>query len=257
MPNVQAISKHRHIQANDRSYREKFDRLYTLEYQPQYEICSGEMVAVEALLRNKVDNTSSAPEQEINLAERNGSIHALGQWIIQRALSDFLQIKDRFEIQRVAVNVSPVQIAEPGFVEELLLTISEIGASCEHLELEVTEKFPLNFSEHVAKNIQLLEALRIRVVLDDFGSGYTSRPLLTELPVSGIKLDKMFCNQLDNQRYLEVVKSLLQLAKALNIEVLIEGIENKQQLKIIRSLHCQYAQGYFLQRPQPREKFFK
>ena len=224
-----------------------FAEKFTLAFQPQYNVASGAMQKMEALLRSRNNNSNQAPHQEITLAERDGTIHQLGLWIIEQTLLHFDSLHELYAIERVAVNVSPVQIMNHEFAEGLEAVMSRFPDMGHRLELEITEKFPLNHSAQVIENINRAKDLGIRVVLDDFGTGYTSLPLLAEMPIDGIKLDKLFCQNLDNPKYVEIAKNLIQLGKSLGITTVMEGVETKKQFQKVTSMLCPVIQGNYLE----------
>lgn len=223
-----------------------------LNYQMQYDLESGKPFAAEALLRQSGSRGNKAPAELIAKAEEDGTISLITLWVVEQVLRDFAELRHRYGIERVAVNVSAVDMSKEGFVKQVekRLQQSNLNGSC--LELEITENLPLVNLRHVLDNIDHARKLGMRVVLDDFGKGFASMSALTKLPVDGIKLDKMFCLNLTQPKYYAIAESLVSLCEKLDISVLIEGIEDRIAKDSALSLGCSFGQGYYLHNPESK-----
>jgi EAL domain-containing protein (putative c-di-GMP-specific phosphodiesterase class I) len=221
-----------------------------LYYQIQYDLNSGLPVSAEALLRSKIDKLNRAPSGLLASAERDGSITQLTLWVIEQALKDLPFIWSIHGIERVAVNVSALDITKEGFMDKVRFLLNKAGVEGSCLELEITEGMPVVRMQQAIKNIHLAQDLGIRVVLDDFGTGYTSLPALIRLPVQGIKLDKSFSLNIECMSHQAVIDSLIMLGERLNLSVMMEGIEDKAMQDSARVLGCHMGQGYHLHKPQ-------
>lgn len=226
--------------------------LLSLNYQMQYDLNGGRPFAAEALLRISGDTENAAPSEILARAEANGSIKQITLWVIDQALSDFKMLSAKQGIQRVAVNISALDISRKGFMLQVQQYLSRYRLPGGCLELEITENLPLTDLQYVIKNIELARKLGIRVVLDDFGKGCTSISALTELPIDGIKLDKTFGLNLQRPKFSEVVESLVMLCNKLDLSVLIEGIEDQNAHQLVKALGCSFGQGYYLHIPESK-----
>lgn len=234
------------------SYLSQPDEILSLNYQMQYDLESGKPFAAEALLRENGRFGNNAPAELIAKAEEDGTISLITLWVVEQVLRDFSELRNQYGIERVAVNVSAVDMSKEGFLKQVekRLQQSSLNGSC--LELEITENLPLVNLRHVLDNISRARGLGMRVVLDDFGKGFASMSALTQLPVDGIKLDKMFCLNLMQPKYYAIAESLVLLCEKLDISVLIEGIEDRIGHDSALSLGCGLGQGYYLHNPESK-----
>jgi EAL domain-containing protein (putative c-di-GMP-specific phosphodiesterase class I) len=226
------------------------DERVRVHYQPQYQLSSGEMVAAEALVR-LIDNDGQLiyPDRFIELAERSDLIAQLGRAVIDQVCADLATCRrEGFALQRVAINLAAHQLnvdAElPDYVGH---TIAHHGLQPEDLEFELTER------QGLTENCQGMAVLRnladqgARIVIDDFGMGYSSVAYLTlhGLPVSAIKLDRALVSRLPHDKTMQcVTRSVLTLAADLGLEVVAEGVETNEQNEYLASVGCSHAQGF-------------
>lgn len=228
----------------------------SLEYQPQVCLRSGAITGFEALLRwNSPELGRIAPDRFIPLAEHSGLILPIGVWVLQEACRFIrtLTTLDRGQC-RVAVNVSPRQLADAGFVDAVKLAVMENGIKTHQLEIEVTEGVVVHSLEDSIRKLEQLKALNVTVALDDFGTGYSSLTHLQRLPVNVLKVDKSFIDSVpgDVQRS-TLVESIIGMAHALNLQVLAEGVETREQYEWLVNSKCDFVQGYFVSRPLREE----
>ncbi len=228
-----------------------------LLYQPIYDIRTGQVASCEALLRwshPKLGNIS--PAVFIPLAESNGSILPIGLWVIRQALGSAARWRAQgLPGVRVAVNISPIQLIQPDFVMQVRRELEAAGLDGRALELEITEGLALTDRQATIELLLELRKLDILLSLDDFGEGFASLSHMRDLPVQHIKLDRSFLSSVDEEdpgsvRYNRaLIQASLQLAEALQMEVIAEGVETPAQLQLLRDLGCHYAQGYLYTRP--------
>ena len=221
-----------------------------LHYQLQASVTAGEITGYEALLRWRHPTRGMIPPCVfIPLAEEMGLIPALGGWVLRRACTEAAAWPHPW---RVAVNVSPLQLADaslPGLVAEVL---AETGLAAERLEIELTETAIVEDQERALSILRAIKALGVRVALDDFGTGYSSLKTLRSFPFDKIKLDRFFMAEIESSaEAMAVIRSVLALGKSLAIPVLAEGVERPEQLAILRAEGCDEAQGFLLGRPSP------
>jgi len=227
-----------------------------LYYQPLVNPRSGEVRCFEALLRWFHPRLGEVPPSEfVPLAEESGLIGSLGQWVLRSACADAAKWPRQF---RVAVNLSPIQFRNMNLVKVILGSLAASGLAASRLELEITESLLL---EDDAKTIAMLHELRslgVRIVMDDFGTGYSSLNYLRSFPFDKMKIDKSFIHDLSKGGdSIEIVKAIIGLAHALNIDVVAEGVETAEQLECLILEGCGEVQGYYFSEPKPIESFEK
>jgi predicted signal transduction protein with EAL and GGDEF domain len=222
-----------------------------LRYQPQVDITNGRVVSMEALVRWKHPQRGMvSPLEFIPVAERSGQIIEVGEWVLAEVAShcsywDTLPI-DKF---RVCVNISPLQFNQtdlPAFIKKFLETS---GLDANRLELEFTESAIMTDAETNIEKLSELTAIGLDLAIDDFGTGYSSLSYLKRFPINTLKIDQSFIADLDTSDGAAIVDAILALAKALNLRVVAEGIETKEQLRYLVKKQCKLLQGYYFSRP--------
>jgi diguanylate cyclase (GGDEF)-like protein/PAS domain S-box-containing protein len=229
---------------------------FLLYYQMQYDLY-GKIRGMEALLRLPDPNLGYvSPDRFITLAEENGLIHPLGRWVLEESCRKLLQwnVPGRDPV-RVAVNVSPLQLMRSDFVEEVRDVLTQSGVNPAWLEMEITERVVLNF-DVIAARMREISALGIRFAVDDFGTGYSSLQHLNRLPISTVKIDRSFVQRLceGGGSSIPIVEAIIAMGHSLNMEVVAEGVEDKNQMKALQRLKCDAIQGFFLARPLPEQE---
>jgi EAL domain-containing protein (putative c-di-GMP-specific phosphodiesterase class I) len=224
----------------------------TLHYQVQASVPTGKVTGYEALLRwNHPQRGMVAPSDFIPIAEENGSILAIGEWVLRTACREAVEWQDG---HKVAVNLSPVQLANadlPKLVHQILL---ETGLPPRRLELELTESAIIADKTRTLHTLRQIKALGVAIAIDDFGTGYSSLDTLRSFPFDKIKLDRSFIGDIEQSPQAKaIIRAVLALGRSLEIPVLAEGVETQIQLSILKAEGCDEAQGYLLGRPQPVE----
>jgi diguanylate cyclase (GGDEF)-like protein len=233
-----------------------------LWYQPLFDLRTGAVAAVEALLRwNHPELGLVLPAKFVPSAERSGAIVPIGAWVLETACRQMADWSDGGEPPfTLAVNVSARQIASPGFVELVTRVLGEVSLDPGRLELELTESAALGDSEQCAGVFTALARLGIRLAIDDFGSGYSSLLRLRQTPISVVKIDEFFLRDIGaDSRDATIVRAVAAMARALGMTVVAEGVDNVGQLRALRQLEggatgglvCDRVQGYLLGRPLP------
>ena len=225
-----------------------------LVFQPVFELGTGKIAAVEALLRWDSPTLGQvSPAELIPVAEDTGTIVPIGAWVLRESCETVARIARRTGRElELSVNVSAHQIAHPGFARSVRLTLSHAEFSPKQLTLEITETALIGDDEMIARTLRELESHGIRIVLDDFGTGVSSLSWLKELPVGALKIDRGFIGGLaDDVRDQAIVSSLIGLSRALGCTVTAEGVETEEQLDALRALDCERVQGFLLARPLP------
>lgn len=224
---------------------------FYLSYQPQFDIRSGELVGCEALLRWRCDVLGDVPSEEfIPLAERTGLIVPLGEMVWRAAMSQLAAWRELRPDFAMAVNLSPRQFRSRHLTGNLLAVVNEYGLDTAGITVEITEG--LMIDSHLDSS-SLLEGLRrcgFSVAMDDFGTGYSSLSHLRQYPFDVLKVDKSFVQALDgSHRDREMLKGMMQMAHALGLKVVAEGIETPEQLRCLQDIACDTGQGYLFCRP--------
>lgn len=225
-----------------------------LQYQPQVDQ-HGKFIGMEALLRwHHPINGIVEPSNFIALAEEIGIIDKLGLYILHMACQQCNDLVSSFYPDKkikVAVNISPSHFLQENFVEQIKDIISHYSMNNMQLVLEITEEVTIGDIQDVIKKMNLLRRLHVHFSLDDFGTGYSSLTYLKQLPIDTVKIDKSFIQELhENKDDASIVEAILTMTRALEIDVIAEGIENQSQYQFLSELHCQYYQGYFFGKPE-------
>ncbi|GJE00973.1 putative signaling protein [Methylobacterium isbiliense] len=227
---------------------------FTVLYQPQMDVMSGELVGFEALLRwNHPERGSVPPDHFIPVAEETGAILAIGDWVLRETCREAAGWERPL---RVAVNVSAVQLHGPDFAQTLHEILLQTGLRPGRLELEITETALVRDPARALATLRRLKALGVRVAMDDFGTGYSSLSNLRAFPFDKIKIDRSFIRAVDvNTETAAILRAVLGLGRGLGLPVLAEGVETPAELSFLGAEACQEAQGYLLGRPAPIEDF--
>jgi diguanylate cyclase (GGDEF)-like protein len=222
----------------------------SLDLQPQFNTSTGALAGFEALLRWHCPSRGDvSPAQFISVAEENGLIIEIDNWVLKRAC----KLLARFEwLPRLGVNISAKAICQPTIVTQIRTTLFDIGVSASRVELEITETALVQDLNRALHNLRQIKALGIAVAMDDFGTGYSSLSLLSSFPFDRIKIDGSFIQMTgNNERADAIFKAVVGLGAALKVPVLAEGIETKQQLLFAKASGCRELQGFEFGRPIP------
>lgn len=225
---------------------------FVLFYQPQFDITTKKISSVEALIRwNHPKKGILLPIDFIPAAEDTGLIIPIGEWVLKTACEQNKKWQDAgFLPMRVAVNISLKQIKQFDFVQKIKGILDSTGLSPTWLELEITENVILNAIELALSSLPELYAMGIHITLDDFGTGTSSINYLRKIPLSRLKIDQSFVNNINLNTSDEVIiQSIISLAKKLNLEIVAEGVETQKQLEFLQSNHCEEVQGFYFSKP--------
>ncbi|MGZ4236629.1 MAG: sensor domain-containing protein [Solirubrobacteraceae bacterium] len=231
----------------------------TLFYQPVVDLPGGDVVGVEALLRwNHPERGLLEPAEFITLAEENGLILPIGRWVLLEACRQAARWRrarpGRPPIS-VSVNVSAMQACHGSLDRVVAEVLRETGADAHMLKLELTESVLLEETDGLHEALRNLETRGVRLVLDDFGTGYSALGYLHRFPIQGLKIDRSFVDGIESDRKrTAIAQAVIDIAKALDIEVVGEGIECSRQAELLFELGCNYAQGFHFAAPAPAEQ---
>ncbi len=227
------------------------DELF-LNYQPIYDTSIDKLIGVEALIRwRHKEKGIILPTEFIPLAERSGMIHPIGDWVLFNACKQNKKWQDRgYEPVYISVNVSVLQLEQPGFCRVVEEMLKETGLEPEYLQLEITETYFIQKYDSIKDTINELSQLGVRLAIDDFGTGYSSLSQLCTFDVNNIKIDKTFIDGIERDlNKSKIVKALISLAESLNISLTAEGVETQEQLIFLKKNKCTVAQGFLFSEP--------
>ena len=229
---------------------------YTLYYQPKFDLASGAMVGMEALIRWKhPERGMVSPGEFIPLLEETGMILEVGRWALERAALDHAAWSGAgLRPPRIAVNVSPVQLRRRDFVTYVADALGAVDRAAERIDIEITESMLMEDVEGSIAKLKAMQVMGLHVAVDDFGTGYSSLSYLARLPINSLKIDRSFIMQMSKSpEQMAIVSTVISLARALNLRVVAEGVETEEQANLLRLLRCDEAQGFLFSRPLPPE----
>jgi diguanylate cyclase (GGDEF)-like protein len=231
---------------------------FVLHYQPKINLKSGQVTGTEALIRWNNPRTGLVPpNQFIPVLEETGLIHDVGRWALRKAIADYLRWRDSgLAAVRIAVNVSPLQLRNRGFIDEIKQLISVDPRAAAGLELEITESMVMENVEHGIATLRAIRALGVHITIDDFGTGFSSLSYLSRLPLDVLKIDRSFVHDMTTgPDGFSVVSNIITLAHSLKLNVVAEGVETEEQSRLLRSLACDEIQGFLFSRPVASDLF--
>jgi diguanylate cyclase (GGDEF)-like protein len=227
---------------------------FQVYYQPIVSLETGKITGFEALVRwSHPIRGMVSPTEFIPLAEELGLISFIDWWVLRQACAQLRVWQQTFAAESgltMSVNLSSLQVSQLSLLERLDQILRETGVNGGSLKLEITESSLLKNAPCGTVILEQLKALGVQLSIDDFGTGYSSLARLHQLPIDTLKIDRSFINQMSNDsESLEIVRAIMNLAHGLEMDVIAEGIETKEQLEQLRSLHCEYGQGYYFSKP--------
>ena len=238
--------------------REAIDRNeLRLAYQPQADVHTGRLTGFEALSRWRLDDgTVIPPDVFIPMAETSDAINVLGEWVLRRACETAARwMREGIADLPVAVNLSARQLDDPGLARMVLGILAETGLPAANLKLELTETALFEHTDSSREVLMQLRGAGVRLVLDDFGTGYSSLALLRRVPVEALKIDKHFTQAMVQDRdAAAIVRAIIDLAHALGMQAIAEGVETNDELLFLRAYRCDRIQGYLLAKPLDTEQ---
>jgi diguanylate cyclase (GGDEF)-like protein len=243
----------RRVQMEQRLRKAIDDHAMVFHYQPIVDLRSGRIMGLEALARWEDPELGFvSPTDFVPIAEQTGLIHDLGRMAIESALRVMVNGAVAVSpVGYVAVNVSPLQLRRPQFVQEVSDMVIDLRATPSMLKLEVTEGIFMDTDDPAVENLRRLADLGIGIAIDDFGSGYSSLGYMSRLPVETVKVDRLLTSQVDDARTRSVVKALVWVAEAHGLQVILEGVENEQTAATLRRLGVRWGQGWLFSRAVP------
>jgi diguanylate cyclase (GGDEF)-like protein len=233
---------------------------YMLHYQPKFDLASGAIVGMEALIRwRHPERGMVSPGEFVAVLEETGMILEVGRWALQRAALDHAAwCAAGWLPPRIAVNVSPAQLRRRDFVAYVAEALAAVDKAGERIDVEITESMLMEDVEGCIAKLKAMQALGLHVAVDDFGTGYSSLSYLARLPINSLKIDRSFIIQMSKSpEQMAIVSTVISLARALNLKVVAEGVETEEQANLLRLLRCDEVQGYLFGKPVPPEEIAK
>ncbi len=231
---------------------------FLVYYQPEISLATGELTAIEALVRWKHPELGVlGPDKFISVAEHRGLIMPISKWVMSEATKQNAEWQRRgFPKVPIAVNLSPVQFKQPELVEQVQKALGEAGLEGEYLELEITENVLMQDTQQVAKTLGELKRLHVKLTVDDFGAGYSSLSFLKRYPIDKLKIDRSFIRHIPGSiEDTAITNAMISLSKSLGMKVLAEGVEHEAQAEFLRGQKCDEMQGYLVAAPMAAVDF--
>lgn len=230
---------------------------FFLLFQPIISLQEKRLAGFEALVRwQQPERGLVSPGEFIPLAEETGLIVPIGHWVMQEACRQIKAWQQAYPDSaplQMSVNLSSRQFAQPNLIEQIKSVLEETGVDPRCLKLELTESAVMDNVEAAIKQLGEIQELGIELSIDDFGTGYSSLSYLHRFPLDTLKIDRSFVSQINKKENLEIIRTIIALARSLELEITAEGIETVAQMEELRNLTCEYGQGYYFAKPLDKE----
>ncbi len=241
------------MKLTNKLYRAMGNKELYLQYQPQINVETKEIIGFEALLRwNNAEYGLISPEIFIPLAETTGMIVPIGLWVFKTVCEQCKECRKAFNKDyRISINLSLEQLKDSNFIRQISKIIEDTNTVPEHLQIEITESIAFNQDSYVLQRIKEIKDLGITISIDDFGTGHSSLSRLRTFPIDLIKIDMEFVQGIstNSHKEKEIVKSIIQLSKNLGMKVLAEGVETEEQYQFLKNEMCDEIQGFYFYKP--------
>ena len=235
---------------------------FVIHYQPIFSLEQNELIGFEALLRwDHPQLGLLMPIDFLSVAESSGMILEIGDWVLRESckqLQKWINKNPQFVDLSISINFSRKQIIQPDFIERIKSALQETELAPRNIHVDIAEIVLMNTKNLAEKISRELYNMGINLQIDDFGSGYSTVRYLQHLPVNSIKIDSMFIKDIEkNKKNFQLVQTIINMAEDLNVKIIAEGIETKEQLSKLKAMTCEYGQGFYLSYPMPVEKVEK
>lgn len=230
---------------------------FELYFQPQLDVNENQIIGAEVLIRWQLEGQWVSPAEFIPLAERSGMILPLGDWILNHACHKAAEFVAKGHDELViAVNISPKQFTHPGFVEKVKAALQQSSLDAQNLELEITEGVLFNNDSGTISSLHKLREMGVKLAIDDFGTGFSSLSYLKDFPIDKLKIDQSFVKNMhtDNADQ-SIVRTIIDLGNNLGLTLIAEGVEELEQLNMLKAMGCKEIQGYWFSKPLDESTF--
>jgi len=227
-------------------------------YQPQYNLANNTVFGAEALLRwDSPALGEVGPNEFIFVAEETGLIFRLGDWVMKKSMQQIKKWNTKYDCDlMVSINISPIQLEDSKFIEKVLDLIAETGVSPKWINFEITERSTIESKDEFLSVLTRLSEIGISFAIDDFGTGYSTYGYLKKFPIDYLKIDKQLIDTITSvPKDARVVRAIIAMAKAFNINTVAEGAETKEQVELLRRIGCNLVQGYYFGKPVSANEF--
>lgn len=234
-----------------------YDEEFILHYQPQWDLTGDRIIGLEALIRWKSSVLGLVPPGEfIPIAEEIGIIDKIGEWVLKRVCLEAKGLNTFYNMDlKIAVNISPKQFNNTNFIDIVNKNIEESGVIPKWLDIEITEESAMGNEENIIEKLIHLKSIGVEISIDDFGTGYSSLSYLKKFSVDKLKIAMPFIRGIkDQQEDYQIVKTIIMMAKSLNLRVIAEGVESLGESEILKGLGCDEVQGYYYGKPMPMDE---
>lgn len=233
------------------------NRSFQVYYQPIYSVEDNRFTSAEALIR-LIDAKHGfiSPEIFIPIAEKSGAIHKIGEYVIEEVFK-FMCSEEykKLGLEYIEINLSVTQCMQIDLAEKIAALMQKYHIKPEYINLEITETAAALSQAVMEENLKKLSKLGISFSLDDYGTGYSNIKRITELPLKIIKLDKTFANDIESPKMVILLENTVKMMKAMNMKIVVEGVETKEMLDKFKELNCELIQGYYFSKPLPKKEF--
>ncbi|WP_445780499.1 putative bifunctional diguanylate cyclase/phosphodiesterase, partial [Shewanella sp.] len=227
---------------------------FLLYFQPKFDLKTNKVVGCEALIRWQKEGRLISPMSFIPVAEETGIIIPIGRWVIEQSCKVIREWQRKYNYSiPIAVNVASQQFADSSLVPDIKQLAIRYQIRPELLEVEITETSLMNDVEQAIVKLEQLKSAGFGIAVDDFGTGYSSLSYLRHLPITTMKIDRAFVNDLPKDS--AIASTILMLGRQLNLTIVAEGIENEEQLQWLKDNQCEVGQGFFFSKPLPLDEF--
>ncbi|WP_415913051.1 putative bifunctional diguanylate cyclase/phosphodiesterase [Neptuniibacter sp. QD37_11] len=249
-PEMTRFTQNRSLILHDLHVAARANQFY-LEYQPQVNNLNGELIGLEALIRwGHPEIGLIRPDQFISLAENNGLIIEIGNWVLREVFRQGAEwLSEGVEYKKLSINVSGPQLLRGTLPQQIVDLRNEFHFDLARLEIEVTETFAMQEFKHVLPQLRALTDMGLTLAIDDFGTGYSSLSKLKHMPVQLLKIDREFIKDIPDEDDCAITTAIIHLAKAMKMDIIAEGVETKEQANFLLSEGCALAQGFYYSKP--------
>ena len=230
------------------------DEFYMV-YQPIIHIPSGEIRGAEGLLRWNHTNIHMGPGEFISIAEKAGFINEITKWVIRHSVQQIRAWQDAGMPAKIAVNVSSKDLSNDSVIAYAQECVETSRIDPQSLGFELTERVITQNETKIKTLLRQMQAIGIGISIDDFGTGYNSMIQLVTLPITYVKIDKFFIDHIEHEKYRIVITEIIRLAHNLKMEIIAEGVETEQQLRLLKEMGCDNIQGYYFSKPLPEKEY--